>query len=136
MTAVGLLPNPDLKRKRKVQEVEEREVIPPKGAKQPKNAKDKRAPSMESREESSGAEMRRGPCTWAPRLELESVPIPWDATIWESQRAHATHLAKALEQPLLLPRDMEGLRRTKQLDIFMSLKKDLTMVSQSTYFFC
>ena len=84
MTAVGLLPNPDLKRKRKVQEVEEGEVIPPEGEKQPKNVKDKRAPFVESREESSGAEMRRGPCTWAPRLELEGAPIPWDATIWES----------------------------------------------------
>ena len=33
VTTVGLLPNPDLKRKRKVQEVEEGEVIPLKGAK-------------------------------------------------------------------------------------------------------
>ena len=57
MTAVGLLSNLDLKRKRKVQEVEEGEVIPPKGAKQPKNAKDKRAPFMESHEESSGAKV-------------------------------------------------------------------------------
>ena len=60
MTAVGLLPNLDLKRKRKVQEVEKGEVIPPKGAKQPKNAKDKRAPSVESREESNGAKVCRG----------------------------------------------------------------------------
>ena len=60
LIAVGLLPNPDLKRKRKVQEVEEGEVIPPNGAKQPKNVKDKKASSVESREESSGAEMRRG----------------------------------------------------------------------------
>ena len=60
LIAVGLLPNPNLKRKRKVQEVEEGEVIPPKGAKQPKNVKDKKASSVESREESSGAEMRRG----------------------------------------------------------------------------
>ena len=81
---MGLLPNLDLKRKRKIQEVEEGEVIPPKGAKQPKNATDKRAPSVECCEESSGAEVRRGPCTWAPRLELEGAPIPWDATIWES----------------------------------------------------
>ena len=58
MTAVGLLSNLDLKRKRKVQEVEEGEVIPPKGAKQPKNAKDKRAPFIESHEESSGAKVR------------------------------------------------------------------------------
>ena len=58
VTMVGLLANPDLKRKRKVQEVEEGEMIPPKGAKQPENAKDKRAPSMESHEESNGAEVR------------------------------------------------------------------------------
>ena len=79
MIAVGLLPNPDLKRKRKVQEVEEGEVIPPKGAKQPKNAKDKRAPFVESREESSGAKVRVH--TWAPQLEMDSAPIPWDAII-------------------------------------------------------
>ena len=47
MSAVGLLPNLDLKKKRKVpevQEVEEGEMVPSKGAKQPKNIKDKRAP--------------------------------------------------------------------------------------------
>ena len=47
MSAVGLLPNLDLKRKRKVpevQEVEEGEMVPSKRAKQPKNIKDKRAP--------------------------------------------------------------------------------------------
>ena len=135
VTMVGLLLNPELKRKRKVQEVKEGEVIPPRGAKQPKNVKDKRAPSIESHEESSSGEVLQGVCIWAPRLELDGAPIPWDATIWESQRAHATHLAKALEQLLLLPRDMEGFKHTRQPDLFMSLKKDLAMVSQSTSFF-
>ena len=51
-------------------------MIPPKEAKQPKNAKDKRTPFVESREESSGAEVRRGVHTWAPRLELDGAPIP------------------------------------------------------------
>ena len=135
MTVVELVPNPDLKKKRKVQEVEEGEVIPQKGAKQPKNVKDKRAPSMESREESTGTEVRRGVRSWAPWLEMDGALIPWDATIWESQRVHATHLPETLEQPLLLPRDMEGLRRTRQPDLFMSLKRDLAMVSQSMSFF-
>ena len=66
VTALGLLPNPNLKRKRKVQEVqevEESKMVPPKGAKQPKNVKDKRARSVESREESGSAEVRRGPRT-------------------------------------------------------------------------
>ena len=64
MTALGLLPNPNLKRKRKVQEVqevEESKMVPPKGAKQPKNVKNKRACSVESREESGSAEVHRRP---------------------------------------------------------------------------
>ena len=39
------------------------------------------------------------------------------------------YLAQALEQPLLLPKDMEALRRMRQLDLFRSLKRDLAMVS-------
>ena len=35
-------------------------MIPPKEAKQPKNVKDKTALSVESREESSGAELHQG----------------------------------------------------------------------------
>ena len=58
----GLLPCPDLKKKRKAQEGEEGEIIPPNGAKQPKNVKDKRAPSVEIKEE-TGAKARRGPRT-------------------------------------------------------------------------
>ena len=68
-----------------MQEVEEGEMVPTKGAKQPKNIRDKRAPSVESREESGGAEVHQGLHMWAPGLELEGAPIPWDATIWESQ---------------------------------------------------
>ena len=83
VTTVGLLPNPNLKNKRKVPEAEEGEMIPQKGTKQPKNAKDKQAPSVESREETD-IDMRRGPRTSAPQLELEGAPISWDATIWES----------------------------------------------------
>ena len=64
VTIVGLLPNPDLKKKRKVPKVKEGEVIPQKGTKQPKNTKDKRAPSAESKEE-TGIDMRLGLRTWA-----------------------------------------------------------------------
>ena len=56
-TSVDLLLNPDLKKKRKVPEVEEGEVLPQKGAKQHKTAKDKWAPSVESREDPSGAKV-------------------------------------------------------------------------------
>ena len=73
--------------------------------------------------------------TWSPRLKIDGAPISWDATIWESQRGQATYLAEALQQPLLLPRDMNGLRNTRQPDLFMSLKRDFAIVSQTTSFF-
>ena len=60
---------------------------------------------------------------------MEGAPIPWDAMLWGSQRGHAILLTEALEQPLLLPKDMEGLIRTRQPDLFMSLKRDLALVS-------
>ena len=67
-----------------VEDLEEGEVAPQKDAKQQKKTKDandKRAKSVESQDE---AEVRRGQCSWTPRLEVEGAPIPWDATIWES----------------------------------------------------
>ena len=75
VTTIGLLPNPDLKKKRKVSEAEEGEIIPLQGTKQPKNTRDKWAFSMESKEEIS-VDMRRGTHIRAPRLELGGVPIP------------------------------------------------------------
>ena len=55
-TTFGLLPIPDLKKKRKVQEGE---MVPQKGAKQPKTAKDKRFSLVDSREDPSGAEVHQ-----------------------------------------------------------------------------
>ena len=89
--------------------MEEGEVGPQKGSRQQKKArepKDKRAKSVESWDE---VELCRSHRSWAPRLEVEGAPIPWDATLWESQRGHANLLPEALKQPLLVPRDMEVL---------------------------
>ena len=63
---------------------------------------------------------------------MDGAAIPYDASIWDVPRGHANYLAQALQQPLLLPRDMESIRRTKQPDLFMSLKRDLVMVSCSS----
>ena len=46
-----------------------------------------------------------------------------------SKRSHSQHVAEALQQPLLLPKDMDVVRKLKQHDLFMSLKRDLAMVS-------
>ena len=76
--------NPNLRKKRPVEDLEEGEVGPQKGDKQQKKArepKDKRAKSVESRDE---VELRRGQRFWAPWLEVKGALIPWDATLWES----------------------------------------------------
>ena len=68
----------------------------------------------------------------SPPLELEGAAILYDASIWDAPKGHANYLAQALQQPLLLPKDMDSIRRTKQPDLFMSLKKDLVMISYSS----
>ena len=55
----------------------------------------------------------------APWIEMEGAPIQYDASIWDA--GHTNYLAQALQQPLLLPRDMESIRRTRQPDLFMLL---------------
>ena len=104
-------------------------MLPQRGTKQQKtkDPRDKRAKSVDSRDD---AEVHRQQRTWAPVIEKDGAPIPYDSTIRESSRGHATHLAQALEQHLLLSRDMEALRRTRQPNLFMSLKRDLVMVSK------
>ena len=68
-------------------------------------------------------------CTWSPRLEVDGAAIPWTASVRDFQRGHASHVGEALEQPLLLPKDMDALRKMRQQDLFMSLKRDLALVS-------
>ena len=120
--------NPDPKKKIPLQELEEGEMPPQKSAKQQrtKDPQDKRSKSVESRDD---VETRRQQRTWAPVVEMDEAPIPYESTIRESSRGHSMYLAQALEQPLLLPKDMDALRRMRQPDLFMSLKRDLTMVS-------
>ena len=84
---------------------------------------------MESRDEGNRAEVRGTPRTWCPKLEMEGVAIPYNASVREYNRGRAGYVADALEQPLLLPRDMEAYKRFSQPEIFLSLKRDLAMVS-------
>ena len=78
--------------------------------------------------------MRRAPRIWSPKLELDGAPLAWDTSVKNYQGGQAGHIAEALEQPLLLPRDMDAYKRFGQQELFLSLKKDLTMVSNSIYF--
>ena len=70
---------------------------------------------------------------WSPKLEVDGVPIAWDSSIRHYRRGHAGYVVKALEQPLLFPKDMEAYRNFSQPELFLSLKRDLAMVSDLIY---
>ena len=85
---------------------------------------------MNSRKEQDRAKVHMAQRTWSPRLEVDGAPIPWNASIQEYQKGRAGYIAEALEQPILLPRDMDAYRCLSQNDLFLFLKRDLVMVRQ------
>ena len=114
LTDLELKPIPDLKKKRPLEALEEGKVGPRKGMKQQKvvpDARDKRSRSVDSREEQNRADVRMTQWTRSPQLEVDGTPIPWNASVREFQRGRVGYIAEALEQPLLLPKDMEAYRR-------------------------
>ena len=62
------------------------------------------------------------------------MPIAFDATLRHYRGGHTGLMAEALQQPLLLPQDMVAYSCFNHLDLFLSLKRDLAMVSNSTHF--
>ena len=88
---------------------------------------------MENREEPPVAQVRRPARTWSPMLEVDGMPIAFNATLRHYRRGHAGLVAEALEQPLLLPQDMAAYRTFNHPELFLSLKRDLAMVSDSIH---
>ena len=88
---------------------------------------------MDSREEQPVAQVRRPPQTWSPVLEVDGAPIAMDALLRHFRGGHAGRMADALQQPLLLPQDMAAYRSFNHPDLFLSLKRDLAMVSNSVH---
>ena len=89
---------------------------------------------MDNRKDAQVAQVRQPARTWSPVLEVNGVPIAFDATLRHYCGGHAGLLAEALEQPLLLPQDMVAYRNYNHPDLFLSLKRDLAMVSYSAHF--
>ena len=101
-----LKPNPDLRKKRQMETAEEGELGPSKGSKQPRQSQDHRSRRfnfVDNREEPPVAQVRRPTRTWSPMLEVDGMPIAYDATLRHYRGGHAGLVAEALEQPFLLP---------------------------------
>ena len=135
---LGLKPNPDLRKKMLMDSIEEGELGPSKGNKQARQTQDhrsRRSSSVDNREEALVAQVRRPARTWSPVLEVDGMPIAFDATLRHYRGGHAGLVAEALEQPLLLLQDMAAYKSFNHPELFLSLKRDLAMVSDSAYFF-
>ena len=121
-----------------MQELEEGEVALQKDTKQQKVAKDprdKRSTFVDNLEEQTLAKVRLQQRTWSPWPEVDGAAIPWNASVKKFQRCHSAYIAEVLEQPLLLPKDMDAVRKLKQQYLFMSLKRGLTMVISQPHTF-
>ena len=90
---------------------------------------------MDNQEDALVAQVRRPARTWSPVLEVDGMPIAFNATLRHYRGGHAGLLAKALEQSLLLPQDMAAYRSFNHSDLFLPLKRDLAMVSDSAHLF-
>ena len=55
--------------------------------------------------------------------------IAYDASLRHYRGENTGLVAEALEQPLLLPKDMEAYRNFNHPELFLSLKRELVMVS-------
>ena len=133
---LGLKPNPNLRRKRHIEAPKKGEMVPSKGSKQPRQSQDqrsRRSNSVDSQDEPPVAQVRRPTRTWSPKLEVDGVPIAYDASLRHYRKGHTDHEAEPLEQPLLLPKDMEAYRNFNHPKLFLSLKRDLAMVGYLTH---
>ena len=63
------------------------------------------------------------------------MPIAYDASLRHYHGGHADHVAETLEQPFLLPKDMEAYRNFNHPELFLSVKRDLAIVGYPTHRF-
>ena len=75
------------------------------------------------------------PPSWTPIPMLDGAPLPVSASIRDFQQGRAGYVADTMEQTLLLLEDMADLRSLRRHEVFLSLKRDLAMVSLSINLF-
>jgi len=59
---------------------------------------------------------------------LDRSLLPANSSIRDFQKGKAGYVVDVVEQTLLLPKDMVDLRTMKKHEVFLSLKRDPTMV--------
>ena len=62
------------------------------------------------------------------------MELLFDASIKDFQQGKVGYVANVVEQALLLPTDMADLRSMRKHEVFLSLKRNLAMVSPLAHF--
>ena len=99
---LGLKPNPNLRKKRQMDTAEEGGLGPSKGNKQARQSQDhrsRRSNFVDNREEPSVAQVHRPARTWSPVLEVDGMPIAYDATLRHYRGGHAGLVATSSPPP-------------------------------------
>ena len=69
-----------------------------------------------------------------PALVLDRAPLLANASIKNFQQGKDGYMVDTVEQALLLPKDMVDLRSIRKHEMFLSLKRNLALVSPLTTF--
>ena len=69
-----------------------------------------------------------------PALVLDRAPLLADASIINFQQGKDGYMVDAVEQALLLPKDMADLRSMRKHEVYLCLKRNLALVSPLTTF--
>ena len=72
---------------------------------------------------------------WNPSFVLDEAPLLASSSIRDFQQGKVGYVADAMEKALLLPRDLADLRLIRKHEVFLTLKRDLSLVSFLTTFF-
>ena len=75
------------------------------------------------------------PPFWTPTPTLDGAHLLANASIRDFQQGKAGYVTDAVEQALLLPKDMADLGSMRLHKVFLNLKRDLEVVSPSITFF-
>ena len=100
------------------------ETEPQRKAKQPRTMQMRSATEGERR-----ADHQVATPVWALQMELNGAPLLDDASIRNIQQGTTRYVVDAVEQSLLLHKDMADLRSMRKHEVFLGLKRDLAMVS-------
>lgn len=65
---------------------------------------------------------------WNPIFELDDSRLSEDASIHNFDCGRGAYVANAVEQALLLPKDMDELWSLKKHELYLSMKRDLALV--------